>query len=90
MAQKMKSKKATKPKTAKAKATPAPAKGAAMTVEEILRELEALGNAGVRAQNAKWGAGDSTGGTGAPAPAHLRAPSPGREWELVAGRCIPA
>ena len=30
-----------------------------MTVEGILRQLKALGNAGVRAQNAKWGAGDN-------------------------------
>ncbi|MBI5760799.1 MAG: DNA alkylation repair protein [Planctomycetales bacterium] len=30
-----------------------------MTLEEIVRQLESLGNAGVRAQNAKWGAGDN-------------------------------
>ena len=30
-----------------------------MTLEETLKQLEALGNAGVRAQNAKSGAGDN-------------------------------
>jgi 3-methyladenine DNA glycosylase AlkD len=50
--------KATKPKAAKAKAAPTKAK--AMTLAEALKQLEALGNAGVRAQNAKggpWGSG---------------------------------
>lgn len=59
MAKKLTSKKATKNKAAKAKTTPAQTKSAAMTVEEILTELESLGNASVRAQNAKWGAGDN-------------------------------
>ena len=38
---------------------PAPAKSTTMTLEETLRQLESLGNAGVRAQNAKSGAGDN-------------------------------
>src|SRR5689334_5157634 len=53
-------KKATNVKPAKAKATPARSKGTATTLKETLRELESLGNAGVRAQNAKggpWGPG---------------------------------
>jgi 3-methyladenine DNA glycosylase AlkD len=50
----------TKPKPAKARAAPAPAKGTLTTLKDALRELESLGNAGVRAQNAKggpWGPG---------------------------------
>src|SRR5438093_12862662 len=50
MAKRVTSKKATKPKAAKS---------ATMTLEETLRQLESLGNAGVRAQNAKRGAGDN-------------------------------
>jgi 3-methyladenine DNA glycosylase AlkD len=60
MAKKLISKKATKPKAAKAKPAPAQAKSATTTLEEALRQLEALGNASVRAQNAKsgpWGCG---------------------------------
>jgi 3-methyladenine DNA glycosylase AlkD len=60
MAKKVTSKKATKPEAAKAKPAPARAKSATWTLEEALRQLEALGNAGVRAQNAKggpWGRG---------------------------------
>ena len=61
MAKKVTPKNATKPKTAKAKTTPAPTKGATATLKETLRELESLGNAAMRAQNAKgggpWGAG---------------------------------
>lgn len=49
---------AAKPKATKPKA-PAPAKGAAATVEGTLKQLEALGSAPVRAQNAKRGAGDN-------------------------------
>src|SRR4030095_4885936 len=45
----------TKSKAAKAKAAPAQTKGTTTTLEEALRQLEALGNAGVRAQNAKSG-----------------------------------
>lgn len=55
MAKKVTPKKATKPKAAAAKTTPAPAKSTTITLEEVLRQLEALGNAGVRAQNAKSG-----------------------------------
>jgi 3-methyladenine DNA glycosylase AlkD len=54
MAKKSTSKMATKPK-AKVKSTPAKAKGAAMSVEEVLRELKSLGDEKVRAQNAKSG-----------------------------------
>lgn len=65
MAKQLTSKKATKPKAAKAKAAkaktaPAQAKNATWTLKEALRQLESLGNAGVRAQNAKsgpWGSG---------------------------------
>jgi len=59
MAKKLTSKKAAKSKAAKAKTASARAKSTTMTVEEVLSQLEALGNAGVRAQNAKWGAGDN-------------------------------
>lgn len=52
-------KKPTKPKTSKPKATPAKANPSPTTVEEILAQLESLGNASVRKQNAKWGAGDN-------------------------------
>jgi 3-methyladenine DNA glycosylase AlkD len=45
----------TKSKAPKAKATPAPAKGGTMTLDEAMRQLEALGNEGVRAQNSKTG-----------------------------------
>ena len=62
MAKNLTSKKATKPKTAKAKTAPAPAKSTTMTLEEALRQLKALGNAGVRAQNARGG---HLGGSGA-------------------------
>ena len=56
MAKKLTTKKATtKPKAAKGKTAPAPAKGATMTLEEAMRQLKSLGNAGVRAQNAKSG-----------------------------------
>jgi 3-methyladenine DNA glycosylase AlkD len=55
MAKKLTSGKATKNKAAKAKPTPAQARGTTATLEETLRQLESLGNAGVRAQNAKSG-----------------------------------
>ena len=55
MAKKSTSKQATKPKAAKAKTSPAKAKSATMTLEEALRQLKALGNATVRAQNSKSG-----------------------------------
>jgi 3-methyladenine DNA glycosylase AlkD len=60
MAKNVTPKKATKPEAAKAKPAPARAKSATWTLDEVLRQLEALGNAGVRAQNAKggpWGRG---------------------------------
>src|SRR5262245_8336311 len=59
MAMKTTVKKATKKNAAKAKAAPARAKGTAVTLEETLRQLKSLGDAGVRAQHAKWGAGDN-------------------------------
>lgn len=64
MAKKVTSKKATKPNAASAKTAPAQTKGATTTLEDALRQLESLGNAGVRAQNAKSsvfgdGAGDN-------------------------------
>ncbi len=59
MAKKMTAAKTTKGIAAKAKTVPVQAKGATITLEETLRELESLGHAGVRAQNAKSGAGDN-------------------------------
>jgi 3-methyladenine DNA glycosylase AlkD len=59
MAKKLTSKNATKPKAASAKTAPTRAKSTSMTLEETIRQLESLGNAGVRAQNAKSGAGDN-------------------------------
>jgi 3-methyladenine DNA glycosylase AlkD len=55
MAKKPTPAKATKTQAAKAKAAPARAAGAAPAVEGILRQLESLSDAGVRAQNAKNG-----------------------------------
>jgi 3-methyladenine DNA glycosylase AlkD len=55
MAKKVTSKSATKPKAAKAKTAPAQTKSTTWTLEEAMRQLESLGNAGVRAQNAKSG-----------------------------------
>ena len=49
------SKRMTKPKGAKAKPAPAKGKGSASSVEEVLRQLKSLGDAGVRVQNAKSG-----------------------------------
>lgn len=62
MAKKVTSTKATKGNGARVKAAPARAKSANMTLEETLKELESLGNAGVRAQNAKGGAWGSGAG----------------------------
>jgi len=59
MAKKATSATATKPKAAKAKPATVQAKRTTMTLEETLRQLESLGDAGVRAQNAKGGAGDN-------------------------------
>jgi 3-methyladenine DNA glycosylase AlkD len=59
MAKKTTSAKTTTGNAARAKTAPAQAKSTTMTLEETLRQLESLGNAGVRAQNAKSGAGDN-------------------------------
>ena len=58
MARKSTPGKTTKRQAARAKATPAPAK-ATMTVEQALKQLEALGDESVRAHNAKNGASDN-------------------------------
>jgi 3-methyladenine DNA glycosylase AlkD len=64
MAKQLTSKKATKPKATKAKTAPAQSKSATVTLEEALRQLEALGTEATRAYNAKSsvfgeGAGDN-------------------------------
>jgi 3-methyladenine DNA glycosylase AlkD len=59
MAKKSTSKKATKLRAAKAKPVPARAKSTTMSLEETLRQLESLGNEGMRAYNSKSGAGDN-------------------------------
>src|SRR5262245_46702927 len=59
MAMKTTAKKAPKKNAAKAKKAPTEAKSTTFSVEEILGQLKALGDASVRAQNAKWGAGDN-------------------------------
>jgi 3-methyladenine DNA glycosylase AlkD len=59
MAKKSTSRTTPKRKAARAKAAPARAKGTPVTLEETLRQLKLLGNAGVRAHNAKLGAGDN-------------------------------
>jgi 3-methyladenine DNA glycosylase AlkD len=59
MGKKSTSKTATKRNAAKATPAPAQTKSTAMTLEETLEQLESLGNEGVRAQNAKSGAGDN-------------------------------
>jgi len=59
MAKKPTSKSATKPKAATAKTAPAQAKSTTMTLEETLRQLKSLGDEGIRAHNAKNGAGDN-------------------------------
>lgn len=58
MAKKLTPKTATKPKPATAKTAPAQAKGTTTTLKDALRELESLSNEGMRAYNAKHGAGD--------------------------------
>jgi 3-methyladenine DNA glycosylase AlkD len=55
MGKKLTTKKPTKPKAAKAKTKPAPTKSATVTLDEAMRQLESLGNEGVRAQNRKSG-----------------------------------
>ena len=60
MAKKVTSRKEPRPKAASAKTAPAPAAVTTTTLEEALRQLEALGDPKVRAQNAKsghWGPG---------------------------------
>ena len=60
MAKKPTPEKATKNKAANAKTTRAQTKSTTVTLEDALRQLESLGNEGVRAQNAKsgpWGSG---------------------------------
>lgn len=57
--QKAATSKAAKPNAAKPKTVPAQAKSTNVTLEETLKKLESLGNAGVRSQNAKSGAGDN-------------------------------
>jgi 3-methyladenine DNA glycosylase AlkD len=59
MAKKLTAKKASKLKAPRAKTTPTPTKSATRTLEEILRQLESLGDESVRAHNAKNGAGDN-------------------------------
>src|SRR5438067_1118516 len=59
MAKKLTSTKATKPKAERAKPAPARTQSKTMTLEDALRQLESLSDAGVRAQNAKRGAGDN-------------------------------
>lgn len=62
MAKKTTSTKTTKGTVAKPKSTPAQTKSTAWTLEKTLKQLESLGNAGVRAQNAKGGAWGSGAG----------------------------
>lgn len=59
MVKKLTSTKATKNKAATAKSIPTKGKTTITTLADTLRQLESLGNAGVRAQNAKRGAGDN-------------------------------
>src|SRR6185369_4462463 len=55
MAKKPTSKTPTKSKAAKSKAAPAQTRSTTWTLQETLKQLESLGNAGVRAQNVKGG-----------------------------------
>ena len=59
MAKKWTPKKAARDKAAKPKTAPAQTRRTTVTLEETLRQLESLGNARMRAQNAKSGAGDN-------------------------------
>jgi 3-methyladenine DNA glycosylase AlkD len=59
MAKKPTSRKATKSKSAGAKTAPAKPKSATVSLKEALRQLESLGDEGLRAYNAKGGAGDN-------------------------------
>jgi 3-methyladenine DNA glycosylase AlkD len=47
----------TKHRAEGAKSVPAPAKATPVALEQVLKELESLGNEAVRKQNAKWAAG---------------------------------
>jgi 3-methyladenine DNA glycosylase AlkD len=58
MAKKLASKKATKPKVASVKTAPAQTKSTTTSLKDALKELESLGDAKMRAHNAKNGAGD--------------------------------
>src|SRR5262245_66148753 len=59
MAKKPIVKKTPKVNAPRAKAAPAPAKSTTATLEGTLKQLESLGDEGIRAHNAKWGAGDN-------------------------------
>lgn len=59
MAKKTTPEKPTKSKATKAKPTSAQTPNVSLTLEETLRQLESLGDASVRAQNAKGGVGDN-------------------------------
>jgi 3-methyladenine DNA glycosylase AlkD len=59
MAKKSTSTKATTSKAPRAKTAPARAKITTRTLEEILRQLESLGDEKTRAHNSKYGAGDN-------------------------------
>jgi 3-methyladenine DNA glycosylase AlkD len=59
MAKKSTSTKAAKPKTVRAKPAAGRTKSTTVTLAEALRQLERLGDEGMRAYNAKGGAGDN-------------------------------
>jgi hypothetical protein len=59
MAKESTAKKAKKHKTARAKTATARAKNTTTTLAEALRQLESLGDEGMRAYNSKGGAGDN-------------------------------
>lgn len=59
MAKAQKSRTATKPKPAKSKPSPGPVKKPSMSLDQVLKQLKSLGDASVRAQNAKSGAGEN-------------------------------
>lgn len=59
MAKKPRSKTATKPKPAKTKPSAGQTKKSSMSLDQVLKQLKSLGDASVRAQNVKSGAGDN-------------------------------
>jgi 3-methyladenine DNA glycosylase AlkD len=59
MAKKSTSSTPTKPRAASAEPDPTPTKVTATTLEQVLKQLESLGNETTRKHNAKWGAGDN-------------------------------